>query len=337
MLQVRELAQHYEGAPRQVLQSVSFDVRESDVFAITGASGSGKSSLLRLLGGLEEPQSGAVFWKGAPVFDTERMIPGHPKIAFLEQEVQLPPNMSIRDTLRRELRMYDEPYQEKRLEELLRFCQLDAPERRPRQLSGGEQQRVGLARAVARVPEVLLLDEPFAHLDYPNKQRLRRLVLDLKDAFSLTIIFVTHHIREAFGLASRLLVLEAGRLVQLDTPTKIYNQPVSPRVARLFGATNILPLAQVGKEYAAFSHDTLAYVPPEFVQLSARGGQPARIERLDYMGGYFLVAARLREEADVPLIYFYTHQQGLQVGLTVQLRFVFRQLHVFSEGSGTGS
>lgn len=332
MLEVKDITQDYDQAPRQVLDRVSFTVQEKEVFVIAGRSGSGKSSLLRILGGYQEPQSGTVRWKGDQVNGRDTLLPGHPKMTFLEQEPNLPPRLSIREILLRELRMYDEGYQLERLEELLGFCQIQSPERMPRQLSGGEQQRVGLARAIAKLPEVLLLDEPFAHLDYPNKVRLRELVRKLNMQLGITVLMVTHHIREAFGLADRLLVLEEGRAVQLDTPTKVYNQPQNPQVARLFGATNVLPLRQVSDDFSAHHSGQLAYVPPEFVQLSPKGGQPARIEEKAYMGGYFLVKAHLldqKEETATPPIYFYTHQEGLAAGHTVQLRFVFRQLHLF--------
>ncbi|MEM6299099.1 MAG: ABC transporter ATP-binding protein [Bacteroidota bacterium] len=326
MLIAKNLHQVYPGAPRPALSQLSFALEEGKILTVTGASGSGKSSLLRILAGIENPESGSLFWKDEALLPSERLVGGHPAFQLLEQSPKLPPNLSAEATIQKELRAYSKIYQEERLHKLLHFFGIENPTRLPRELSGGEQQRVGLARVMARVPEVLLLDEPFAHLDYLNKVKLREMILKLRDTLGLTIIFVTHHIRESFGLADQLLALEKGAVIQFDTPEAIYNNPKTPNIARLFGATNILPLRLLGEDFTNFSPDTLAYVPPEFIRLSSKGGKSARIKSLLYMGGRTQVCATLKDNTE---LYFFTSHAKLQVGDVIKVVTSFERLHIF--------
>ncbi|MGF1533786.1 MAG: ABC transporter ATP-binding protein [Bernardetiaceae bacterium] len=332
MLTIHGVSQRYASAPDEVLREVSFAVDRGQTLVVTGASGSGKSSLLRILAGLESPSAGEVRWCDAPVLSPDALIPGHPAIAFLDQSSDLPPNLPVAETIKRELRRYPDAYQTQRLHELLTFCGIAHTQRLPRELSGGEQQRLALARAVARLPEVLLLDEPFAHLDYPNKTRLRQLIQDLAQRFKLTIIVVTHQIRDAFGFADHLLVLERGRIAQIDSPTTIYNRPATPEIAQLFGPTNLLPLPLLGQDYAAYPPQTLAYIPPEFISISSRGGKPAQVSASTYLGGRFLITANLLDDqgqVSQTSLHFFVQQENLQVGSHVQLQIHLRWLHTF--------
>lgn len=225
------------------VNQISFQVAAGDLVVLLGPSGCGKTTLLKMVNRLYDPDEGKIWIDGQenhtlPINDLRR------KIGYVIQQVGLFPHMNIRKniTIVPHLLGWDEEKINERVEMLLELIGLPASylTRFPRQLSGGEQQRVGLARALAANPEILLMDEPFAAVDAINRERLQSELLDLQCKLKKTILFVTHDVEEAFRLADKIIVMRAGKLVQYGTPMEIVTNPENAFVEELVGTNNFL-------------------------------------------------------------------------------------------------
>lgn len=238
------VTKQYPGASRPAVDGVTFEVREGAVCMLVGTSGSGKTTLLRMVNRLIEPTSGSILIDGRNVLE-ENPILLRRRIGYVIQQVGLFPHMTIAENIRvtAEIAGWSRERLAGRVDELLQLVGL-APEeyrhRFPRQLSGGEQQRVGLARALTTDPGVLLMDEPFGALDAITRARMQEELLRIQRGVRKTILFVSHDVEEAFRLGDHIAVLWEGRLVQLGTPVDLLARPANDFVRRLVGADNVL-------------------------------------------------------------------------------------------------
>jgi ABC-type Fe3+/spermidine/putrescine transport system ATPase subunit len=238
-LLLKNISKTYAG--RYALQDVSLEVHEGEIVAVLGPSGSGKSTLLMIVAGLEIPETGDVLWEGRSV----QNVPPHRRgFGLMFQDFALFPHMNVRDNVSFGLRMMhmEAGNIETRVSEMLEVVGLGGFEQRDvNTLSGGEQQRVALARSLASHPKVLLLDEPLGALDRNLRERL---LFDLKailKEMNQTAMYVTHDQEEAFSLADQVALLNAGRIEQIGTPQEMYCQPASLFTARFLGLTNLVP------------------------------------------------------------------------------------------------
>ncbi len=226
------------------LDDVSLRVGDGELVALLGPSGGGKTSLLRIIAGLEEPDRGSVLFHGE---DATRRDARERRVGFVFQHYALFRRMTVFENVAFGLRVKprDERPSEadvkRRVGELLKLVQLDwLGDRLPSELSGGQRQRVALARALAVEPKVLLLDEPFGSLDARVRQELRRWLRRLHDEIRLTSLFVTHDQEEALEVADRVVLLDRGRVVQDGTPADLFERPAGPFVLDFLGSVNIL-------------------------------------------------------------------------------------------------
>jgi molybdate transport system ATP-binding protein len=223
---------------------------EDEILVLFGHSGAGKSITLQLIAGLLRPSAGHIEVSGATVFDSEAGMNVRPQdraVGYVVQELALFPHMSVADNVAFGLpRGVDRGARVFELLKLLRIDELAG--RRPATLSGGQRQRVALARALGRASKVLLLDEPFSALDDALRATLRRELLRLRNELGLTILFVTHDLREAHLLADRIAVFDAGSILQLAARDEVFRRPRNRRVAELTGTSNILPATVIQVE-----------------------------------------------------------------------------------------
>ncbi len=235
-------------ASRPAVDNVSLEVHKGEIVAVLGPSGSGKSTLLMIIAGLEIPEAGDVLWEGRSV---QRVPPHRRGFGLMFQDFALFPHMNVRDNVSFGLRMLrmDHVQVEAKVSEMLEVVGLGGFEERDvNTLSGGEQQRVALARSLASHPKVLLLDEPLGALDRNLRERL---LFDLKAILkdmNQTALYITHDQEEAFSLADRVALLNSGRIEQLGTPQEMYCQPASLFTARFLGLTNLFPGRVVEKD-----------------------------------------------------------------------------------------
>jgi sulfate transport system ATP-binding protein len=224
------------------VDNINFSVGDGELVALLGPSGGGKTTVLRMIGGLEMPTSGDIFVRGKRVND----LPVQKRnIGFVFQSYALFNSMNVFKNIAFGLKIkkWKRADIESRVEELVRLLELQGLEKRlPHQLSGGQRQRVAIARALASKPDVLLLDEPFGAVDAKIRQELRQWLVHLHHDLKVTTLFVTHDQEEAMEVSDRIVIFSKGRLEQIGTPREIYEQPTNEFVARFVGVMNILEL-----------------------------------------------------------------------------------------------
>ena len=221
------------------VQDISLDVYKGELFAILGGSGSGKTTLLRMLAGFELPDTGKIVIDGVDM----TQVPAYARpVNMMFQSYALFPHMTVAQNIAYGLHKESLPRTEirQRVSEMLALVKLEGlGGRKPDQLSGGQQQRVALARALVKRPKVLLLDEPLAALDKKLREHTQFELMNIQDQLGITFLVVTHDQEEAMTLATRIAVMNAGTLVQIGTPTEIYEYPRNRFVADFFGTINL--------------------------------------------------------------------------------------------------
>jgi ABC-type Fe3+/spermidine/putrescine transport system ATPase subunit len=223
------------------LNGLSLEVHSGEILCLLGRSGSGKSTLLRIIAGLEKPEEGEVLWNGENLVN----IPTHlRKFGLMFQDYALFPHRDVAANVAFGLRMQQLPARQvqARVAEMLDLVGLTGYERRRvYDLSGGEQQRVALARSLAPGPRLLMLDEPLGSLDRALREELLNELRAILKRVGVTTLYVTHDQQEAFAMADRVLIMNHGQIVQQGTPQQVYGRPASAWVARFLGLTNLLP------------------------------------------------------------------------------------------------
>ena len=223
-----------------VLQNITFHVAEGEALVLLGASGSGKTTILRIIAGLEQPYTGKIILHNKDVTELPARERG---VGVIFQSYALFPKMTVEKNIGYGLRIRHRKRKEvkKTVNDLLELVQLEEHRKKyPSQLSGGQQQRVAIARTLAYKPEVLLFDEPFGALDAQTRSHLRREIRALLKKVNVPAIFITHDQEEALELGDRIAVINRGHIEQIGTPDEVYNNPASEYVATFLGAANIL-------------------------------------------------------------------------------------------------
>lgn len=240
LLEVMGVSKRY-GAAVWAVRDVSLELARGEILCLLGPSGCGKTTLLRLVAGLERPDNGTIRFEGRDLAG----VPPHKRgFGMMFQDFALFPHKNVRDNVAFGLRMQRMPANEAtdRVNRMLNLVDLSGKaDRSIAQLSGGEQQRVALARALAPGPELLLLDEPLGALDRALRERLMLDVRAILKRVGMTSIYVTHDQTEAFAVADRVAVMNAGEVVQTGNPQHVHEHPASPFVARFLGYQNLIP------------------------------------------------------------------------------------------------
>ncbi|KQV15301.1 hypothetical protein ASC97_31365 [Rhizobium sp. Root1203] len=288
---ISNLVKTYGG--KRALDHVNLEVRESELIALLGSSGCGKTTLLRCVAGLTTPDSGRILFGGE---DVTRMPTQKRPIGMVFQSYSLFPNMTVRDNIGFPLSIRGEQPKAvaRRVDELLVLVGLeDRAEHHPNQLSGGQQQRTALARALAPDPKVLLLDEPLSALDAVVRDYLRDEIRRIQQSIRTTAILVTHDQSEALAVADRVVVMRAGGIEQVAKPDELYEKPSTAFSARFIGGRNELDL-KVDNGHVALGRALVVPVSANlerarvFVRaediIRATDGEPARVEAKLFQG-----------------------------------------------------
>ncbi len=257
---------------------VSFDVRRGEFFSILGPSGAGKTSVLRMLAGFEDPDEGDIRIEGRSMLGVP---PNRRPVNLVFQSYALFPHLTVRDNVAFGLKMRRVPAPQiaEEVTRALTMVKLAGKESRmPGQLSGGEQQRVALARALVNKPAVVLLDEPLAALDQQLRQAMQVELKSIQEQAGLTCVCVTHHQEEAMMMSDRIAVMHQGRMWQVGSPREVYARPCNLFVSRFLGTSNELPgrlSERVGEEHLFHPTDDGLSPFPLRVETSAPPGRPA--------------------------------------------------------------
>jgi putrescine transport system ATP-binding protein len=221
------------------VDDVTLDIFKGEFFSLLGGSGCGKSTLLRILAGLEYPSAGRIYIEGV---DVTQVPPYSRPVNMMFQSYALFPHMSVEQNVEFGLKQESLPRRERveRVDEMLDLLKInELRARRPEQLSGGQRQRVALARSLAKHPKLLLLDEPLGALDKRLRENTQFELVNLQERLGITFVTVTHDQEEAMTMSTRIAVMDAGRIMQVDTPTAIYEFPSSRLVAEFIGSVNL--------------------------------------------------------------------------------------------------
>jgi sulfate transport system ATP-binding protein len=299
-----------------ILNDINFEVAEGEALVLLGASGSGKTTILRIIAGLEVPDAGEVILHGREVTDLPARERG---VGVIFQDYALFPKMTVERNIGYGLRIRRRPRKEikETVDRLLALIKMEEHRHKyPSQLSGGQRQRVAIARTLAYKPEVLLFDEPFGALDANTRVRLRREIRALLREVNVPAIFITHDQEEALEIGDRIAVLNVGRIEQVGAPDEVYNQPATEYVASFLGAANLLigvvnrgsveidnvliPAREETKQFRNGQSVKIVF-RPEDVVLSKTGSLPPDCRRLAYgiieearfAGGYERLVVRL--------------------------------------------
>ncbi len=221
----------------QILQDFNLTVKQGEFLTVIGRSGCGKTTMLKLINGLYTPESGEIYAEGKNLKETD-LIALRRRIGYVIQNKGLFPHMTVEKNITYVPVISGRKNKTENHALTLRMLQLvgleeEMAKRYPAELSGGQQQRVGIARALAAEPSVLLMDEPFGALDEITKQALQDEILELQKKLKITVIFITHSIREAMKLGDRVLVMDQGTVLQLDSPEQVMAHPINAFVAEL--------------------------------------------------------------------------------------------------------
>ncbi len=243
LIEIEQVTRTFAHAPRPAVDGVSLSVAAGAFITLLGPSGCGKTTLLKMVNRLYEPSSGRIVVNGE---DTATVSPTTLRrhIGYVIQQTGLFPHLRIEDNIATVPRLlgWEKARVDARVDEMLALVNLPLAYRSrfPRQLSGGEQQRVGVARALAADPPIVLMDEPFGAIDAINRTRLQDELLQIQTRLHKTILFVTHDVEEAFKLGDRIVVMREGKVVQEDTPLALATAPADAFVASLVGADDML-------------------------------------------------------------------------------------------------
>lgn len=267
----------------QAIDNVSMEIEHGEFFSLLGASGCGKTTLLRMLAGFETPSSGEIFIDGQPMSDVP---PHHRPVNMVFQSYAIFPHLNVRDNIAYGLRKQKLSKAQKyeKVDEMLDLIKLpEYGDRKANELSGGQRQRIALARALILKPKVLLLDEPLGALDKQLREQMQLELRALQRTVGITFVFVTHDQEEALTLSDRIAVMSGGNVLQMDTPTGLYEKPNGRDVAAFIGTMNFFEgiVTETGEGGVTVkvdgvgtmqtSHDTPSdYAPGARVQVAIR-------------------------------------------------------------------
>lgn len=303
MLSIKNLSISFDQRP--ILTDISFDLQSGQIACLLGASGCGKTTLLRCIAGFETPDSGSIRIQDQTLHDSQIHTPAHERqIGMVFQDYALFPHLTVKDNIAFGLSKMDKTAKSKRVEEMLELIGMsEYANYYPHELSGGQQQRVALVRALAPRPSLILLDEPFSNLDVELRTSLSKEVHRLLTSQNVSAILVTHDQAEAFAMADVVGLITQGKLQQWDTPNALYQRPTNESVARFIGEgviIDVLTMTDDGFDspigfipIPLSAHATKALIRPHDVKPSQDANAIAvTVIDKDFRGGYWLYTLR---------------------------------------------
>ena len=282
-LEVKNLAKFYNSS-YPIIKDLTFSVKKGELISFLGESGSGKTTFLKCLAGLEGINAGSISLNSNFLNNEKTFVrPQKRKIGFVFQDYPLFPHLNILDNITFNLERKYKP----KLDYILKLTGLQfLVERFPHEISGGEQQRACIARALIREPELLLLDEPFSNLDSTIKESMKEEIFKIVKETNTTTILVTHDINDALNISDRILIFKAGILQQYDDPVKMYCEPANCYCAEVLGDMNKL-----------FHKNETYYIRPEKVNISdKRSKYKVKVEKCFFQGKEYKVKGRINNE-----------------------------------------
>ena len=272
IVQIRNLQKVFPKGNICIARNINLDIKEGEIFTILGKSGSGKTTFLRMIAGLETPDAGEVSIDNNIVFSKNKNLqPKERKVAVVFQNYALLPHLSIASNI-----TFGSDASKQDLEKVLEKTKLKGQENKlPHELSGGQQQRVALARAIINKPKILLLDEPLSNIDTELRAHLRAELKEMIKAFGITALFITHDKEDAFYLSDRIAIMAGGNILQVGTAKDIYHHPKDLYCANFLGK-----MTQLSER---------TYIRPEHIEISDDGNFEGIIKNIVFYGSFYEV------------------------------------------------
>ena len=303
MLPIRAERLCFSRNGQPLFHEFSFDTKEHRRIGIMGSTGAGKTSLLKMLAGFIQPDSGKI-WVGEDrvLGPNEQLIAGHKWIGYLSQHYELRNNYFVKELLDMAGKLSPE-----RMEEVIDLCHIrHLLQRRTDALSGGERQRIALARVLLTDPKWLLLDEPYSNLDLNQKRTIMQLINDIGTKLNVSLIMVSHDAADMLSWADELMIIDHGKVVQCGVPKDLYDHPLNEHVAGLLGEYNVCDAWMV----SLLTHQENIYVAgkqylirPEYIFISNdEKGIKVNVKEILFKGGYYLVRCQIKEQNSMIII-----------------------------------
>jgi ABC-type sugar transport system ATPase subunit len=276
LLQVSGVRKLQQGA--LILKDTSLTQEKFQKVAIAGETGSGKSTLMKIIGGLVQADGGEVLFENVRVKGPEEvLLPGHPGIAYLSQHFELRNHYRVEELL-----AYSNKLSEEDADKIYELCRITPlMKRKNDQLSGGEKQRIALAKLLITSPRLLLLDEPFSNLDMIHKNILKSIIYDLGEQLEITCMLISHDAQDILSWADEVLIMQDGQIIQRGTPKQVYNEPVNEYTAALFGKYNLIDNA---------------FIRPERFKIVEKGELKGKVDKVLYFGSYYELDIKLSDK-----------------------------------------
>ncbi len=313
MLKVENISFGYTS--KEVLNNISFSANKGDYIAVIGESGCGKSTLLEIIYGLLHIEKGAVYWNSKKLLGPNfRLIPGEDFMKYLPQDFDLMPYITVEENIGKNISSLD-PNKLQRTKELLKVVDMsDFLKTKVKNLSGGQKQRVAIAKVIAKEPEVLLLDEPFSHIDNFRKNKLRRDLFRYLKLKNILCIVATHDTTDALSFADEILVIRDGKLIAKNTPETLYNNLNSEYIGSFFNEVNEIPNNIINPNSKS-KKKILLY--PNQLKLVEDSLLKATVIICYFKGNHYLIEANLNGE-----IIFFEHFEKIQIGSEICLKLI---------------
>lgn len=314
----------------KAIYHVSFTMVNGERLALMGETGSGKTSILKMIAGLMQPDGGEIIFRQEKVLGPfERLIPGQPGIAFLSQHFELRPNFFVHEILE-----YANELDSKSSLHIYLICQVDhLMNRKTHQLSGGERQRIALARLLTTKPRLLLLDEPFAHLDFAHKQTIKDVIETASKELGFSCLLVSHDPADILSWADRVILLQDGKILQQGNPVTLYQKPINHYAALLLGEANFLPVKvanAICKTNLQEGNNLVYLLRPADIEWcrNADLGAAATVHNITFNGSMYKIVAHCMGES----IVINNINKAVEKGETIYCKASSENLHTIFHG-----
>jgi ABC-type sugar transport system ATPase subunit len=318
MLKVKNLSYFHDNG--QGISKISFELNTGDHLALIGESGCGKSTLIKAIYGLFDLHEGTIYWKNERVLGpAHNLVHGFPSFKHLSQEFDLMPFTTSEENIQKYLSRETPQENKKRSDELVALFDLhDVKHQKVKTLSGGQKQRVAIAQVLAKPPEVVLLDEPFSHIDQFLKHQLRRRLFQFLKKEKITCIFATHDADDVLPFSDYTMVLKNGKPLDFRRTTEVYSKPKNFYCASLFGDVNLLD----PKEFGLDSKTPQIIIYPHEIEITQEGDFQAEVKSTYFKGSNYLVEMKYQSKS-----IFATSEANLEKGSKVNFQFNHKRIY----------
>ena len=323
MLRVRNLSFSYDQEP--VLEGLSFNVGQGEYLAVMGESGCGKSTLLKLLYGELPYEAGSIRWKKKAIKGPAyQLVAGGPFVKYLAQDFDLMPYTTVAENISKFLSPSEPEEMASRTEELLETMELSQyRDKKVQFLSGGQQQRVALARVLALRPELLLLDEPFSHIDHFRRNKLRRNLFGFLKKNGISCICASHDHHDVLPFADRIMILKDCDILDIRPTRDLFEKPRNLYTAELLSEANLIPI-EVLKSYASTTRNIIVY--PHELKVSKKSGMLVEVRQSYYLGSHYRIYGLLVSGRSVVFDSEIPMDSGFKVYLNVSLETINKRM-----------